>query len=264
MIIREPRNGQTVVIGQTDHSRFVGQLAAHWGNDDLPRPDPWESVVRAAIYHDYAWITYESNPLINQQTARPYGFLELPMVDRQLASYQWSLDWMAGIDPYSGLIVSRHRTGLWKDRYGFIKHPSGKYDLHKLDQRIVKLIERNEAWQEDTLKSLDERSRANFPTNYSMMQVWDLLGLYFCCQEPYDDFIDPIPTNFKGDGARLEMKPLGKGKVQFDPYPFDEPALRVQLSCKRLPDRKYDSVAAYRETYFKAPNDLLEYEICAK
>jgi hypothetical protein len=97
-----------------------------------------------------------------------------------------------------------------------------------------------------------------------MMQVWDLLGLYFCCQEPYEDHIDPIPINFNGDGVRLEMKPLGKGKVQFDPYPFDEPALRVQLSCKRLPDRKYDSVAAFRETYFKAPNDLLEYEICAK
>jgi hypothetical protein len=25
------------------------------------------------------------------------------------------------------------------------------------------------------------------------MQVWDLLGLYFCCQEPYEDFVEPVP-----------------------------------------------------------------------
>jgi len=264
MIIREPQNGETIVIGQTDHSRFVGQLAAHWGNDEVARPEPWESVVRAAIYHDYGWITYETDPLVNAETGAPYKFLELPLADRQLASYQWSLDWMAGIDLYSGLIVNRHRTGLWKGRYGFIKHPAGKYDLHKLDPRIVKLIEKNEAWQEEALKSVDEAARAKFPTNYRMMQVWDLLGLYFCCQEPYEDFIDPIPTDFDGHGVRLNMRPLGGSKVQFDPYPFDEPSLRVQLSCKRLSNRKYHGAADFREAYFKAPNDLLEYEISGR
>jgi hypothetical protein len=97
-----------------------------------------------------------------------------------------------------------------------------------------------------------------------MMQVRDLLGLYFCCQEPYEDFIDPVPTNVGGDGVRMEMKPVGPRKVMFDPYPFDQPSLRVQLSCKRLPSKKYETTAAFREAYFKAPNDLIEYEICAK
>ena len=264
MIVREPANGEAIVIGQTDHSRFVGQLAAHWGNKEMPRPDPWESVVRAAIYHDYGWITYETNPLINQETGDPYRFLELPLVDRQLDSYQWCIDWMAGTDLYSALIISRHRTGLWKGRYGFIKHPLGKYDLHKLDPRILRLIERNESWQDKAMESVGEAPKAKFPTNYQMMQVWDLLGLYFCCQEPYEDFIDPIPTDFNGEGVRMQMTPVGERKVLFDPYPFDNPELRVQLSCKRLPYKKYDSVAAFREAYFKAPNDLLEYVIRAK
>jgi hypothetical protein len=263
MIIREPGNGETVVIGQTDHSRFVGQLAAHWGNGEVARPDPWESVVRAAIYHDYGWITYETNPLVDQETGKPYKFLELPLEARQLDSYQWCIDWMAATDAYSALIISRHRTGLWKGRYGHIKHPAGKYDLHKLDRRIVELIERNEAWQEQAMKSFDEASKKKFSTNYRMLQVWDLLGLYFCCQEPYEDYIDPIPTGVNGEGARMKMTPLGKRKVRFDPYPFDEPSLRVQLSCKRLPSKTYPSVAAFREAYFKAPNELLEYEICA-
>src|SRR2546422_464667 len=82
----------------------------------------------AAIYHDYGWITYETNPLVNEETGNPYKFLELPMKDRQLDAYQWCIDWMAATDVYSALVISRHRTGLWKGRYGFINHPHGKYD----------------------------------------------------------------------------------------------------------------------------------------
>lgn len=261
MIIRQPENGEIVVVCQTDHSRFVGQLAAHWGNDDIPRPDPWESVVRAAVYHDYGWITYETNPLVDEATHRPYKFLELPLEDRQLDSYQWCIDWMAGTDLYSALMISRHRTGLWKGRYGLIDYPAGRYDLHKLDARIVKLIERNEAWQQDAMDTLGADATRSFETNYRMLQVWDLLGLYFCCQEPYEDHIDPIPTGFSGEGARMDMRPVGKREVVFDPYPFDEENLRVQLSCRRLPDMPYEDAAAFRHAYFRAPNDLIEYEI---
>jgi uncharacterized protein DUF3891 len=268
MIIREAvgceAGGEAIVVGQTDHSRFVGQLAAHWGNDKVARPDPWESVVRAAVYHDYGWITYETSPLVNEDTGRPYRFLELPLSERQLESYQWCIDWMAATDVYAALIISRHRTGLWKGRYGLIDHPQGKYDLHKLDRRIIELIERNEAWQEKTMSSLGEHARAAFATNYRMLQVWDLLGLYFCCQEPYADYIDPVPTGFGGEGRRMTMQPQGSRKVLLDPYPFDEPELRVQLSCKRLPSRKYSSAAEFRETYFKAPNELIEYELQAR
>ena len=261
MIIREPSRGEVVVVGQTDHSRFVGQLAAYWGNDEVCRPDPWESVVRAAIYHDYGWITYETNPLVNEETRNPYGFLELPLKDRQLKSYQWCIDWMAQTDVYSALLISRHRTGLWKGRYGFIRHPAGKYDLHTLDERIRELIAQNEAWQETTMSSLDAKSRETFPANYWMLQVWDLLGLYFCCQEPYDDAIDGIPTKSAAQGVRMNMRPVGERKVRFDPYPFQGASTKVQLSCKRLPERKYGTIAEFRETYFKAPNELIEYEI---
>jgi hypothetical protein len=264
MIIREAVDGQTVVVGQTEHSRFVGQLAAHWGNGEVVRPDPWESVVRAAVYHDYGWLTYETQPLVNEETGKPYRFLELPLKDRQLESYQWCIDWMAATDLYSALIISRHRTGLWQGRYGLINHPKGRYDLHKLDSRILELIERNEAWQQATLDKIDVRARATFQTNYRMMQVWDLLGLYFCCQEPYEDYIDPVPTGFDGEGRRMTIAPAGKRTVLFDPYPFDQPLLRVQLSCKRLSSRAYTSSAEFREAYFKAPNDLIEYELTSR
>jgi hypothetical protein len=62
----------------------------------------------------------------------------------------------------------------------------------------------------------------------------------------------------------MQMTPVGERSVVFDPYPFDEAPLRVQLACKRLPETQYSSTAAFREAYFKAPNGLIEYEIRPK
>ena len=98
MIVRRQPNNELVLIGQTDHSRLVGQLAAHWGNENFETPDPYASIVRAATFHDYGWLRYETGPLINPDTGEPYQFLQLPLGSTQLESYQWSLDWLAGID----------------------------------------------------------------------------------------------------------------------------------------------------------------------
>ncbi len=63
MIIRKNPGGALTLIAQTDHSRFVGQLAAHWGGRDFESPKPYDAVVRAATFHDYGWLRYETSPI---------------------------------------------------------------------------------------------------------------------------------------------------------------------------------------------------------
>src|SRR5947208_15818285 len=147
MIVRKEGNDELILIGQTDHSRLVGQLAALWGNDQFDHPEPYDSVVRAAAFHDYGWLRYETSPLLNSETGEPYSFLQVPLIPTQLDAYQWSLDWMAGIDRYSGLIVSMHRTGLWKMRYETIRHPAA-YNIRSVSLEIVEFHNRNKASQE--------------------------------------------------------------------------------------------------------------------
>lgn len=260
MIIRKQQDSGLALLGQTDHSRFVGQLAAHWGNGDFDAPAPYESVVRAATFHDYGWLRYETAPLFDDKTGLPYPFLQVPLTPAQMGSYQWSLDWMADIDAYSGLIVSTHRTGLWKGRYGTIKHPMG-YNLKEPGPEIQAFISRNEARQRETRAKVDD---GKFWTNYRLMQVWDLLGLYFCCQDPYEDYIEPVPTRYgAGDeaGVRLAMKPVGARKIAFDPFPFDIRPCRVQLSIKRLPAKSFRSGDEFRRAYFQAGPEVLEFEL---
>jgi hypothetical protein len=261
MIIRKDPNGALTLIGQTDHSRLVGQLAAHWGNRDFEIPKPYDAVVRAATFHDYGWLRYETSPLIDTQSGKPYPFLQVPMTTQQLGAYQWSLDWMADIDPYSGLVVSMHRTGLWQSRYGTIKHPAGRYNLSKLSPEVQALITHNEAWQQRQRATLDAKG---VWTNYRLMQVWDLLGLYFCCQEPYDDHIEPVPQSYAGaddEGVRLSLKPVAPRRVAFEPYPFDVRPCRVQLAFRTVPRSTFEDVEAFRRAWFQADVGLFEFEL---
>jgi hypothetical protein len=257
MIVRKEANGSLVLIGQTDHSRLVGQFAAHWGNGRFATPEPYEAVVRAAVYHDYGWLSYETNPIVNADGETP-DFRQVGAT--QLPSYQWCVDWMSGIDPYSGLIVSMHRTGLWRKRYDTIAYPTA-FNPRQLSPEIEAFVARHEAWQEQQQRAFDP---AQVWTNYRMLQVWDLLGLYFCCAEPAEDHIEPVPTVYgvsKTEGVRLTMTPDSPRRVALDPYPFDVRPLKVQLSSKRLPAARFADLASFRRAYFKAPTELLEFEL---
>jgi uncharacterized protein DUF3891 len=261
MIIRKNAEGGLTLIGQTDHSRFVGQVAAHWGNAEFEAPKPYDSVVRAASFHDFGWLRYETSPLVNPESGEPYPFLQVPMTAQQLGAYQWSLDWMADIDPYSGLIVNMHRTGLWKGRYGMIKHPAGRYNLTKLSPQVQALIDHNEAWQERQRATLDAKG---VWTNYRLMQIWDLLGLYFGCQEPYADHVEPVPTSYAGaddEGVRMTLTPAGPRRVAFDPYPFDVRPCRVQLAYRNVAQTSYEDVESFRKAWFQAEVGLEEFEL---
>jgi Protein of unknown function (DUF3891) len=259
MIIRKEPNGELTLIPQTDHSRFVGQLAAHWGNQDFAPLQPYESVVRAATFHDYGYLNWEPDPDVDPASGEPYQFRGMPFSMRQLGAYQWCIDWLTSIDAYSGVLVSRHRTGLWKGRYGTITYPTA-FNPPNLYPEISAFIERNENWQAETLPA---DAAATFQTNYRLLQTWDLLGLYFGCQEPCDDYIEPVPTTYAADdpGVKLTMKPCGDRRVVFEPYPFDKRGLKVQLASRRVPQASYPSAEAFRCAFYRAEMALLEYTL---
>jgi len=259
MIVRKEADG-TILIAQTDHSRLVGQMAAHWGNAQFAPPRPYESVARAAAFHDFGWLRYETEPYFDLATGETPEFRRAPSTARQLEGYAWCTDWLLVGDPYASLIVNMHRTGLWRSRYGAIEHP-GYIVARGLSPQIEEFIVRNEARQ--------ERERAAFDagevwTNYRLLQVWDLLGLYFTCQEPYEDYIVPVPTHYgtaKDEGVRMNLSPAGPSKVTFDPYPFDVRPLRIQFPRRVLPAGPFADEAAFRRAYFQARLELVEFEL---
>jgi hypothetical protein len=260
MIVRKEPDGAMILIAQTDHSRLVGAFAAHWGNETFAAPRPYEPVARAAAFHDFGWLRYETAPLYDPATGGTPEFRHAPTTDMQIEAYQWCIDDLLAADPYASLIVSMHRTGLWRSRYGAIAHPA--YIVARgLSFAIEEFIARNEARQELARAAFDADE---VWTNYRLLQVWDLLGLYFSCQDPYEDYVEPVPTRFGGDrteGARMALIPVSTRAVRFDPYPFDRRPLRVQLPRRRLSPGPFADQAAFRRAYFEAPLELIEFEL---
>jgi hypothetical protein len=256
MIVRKDPDDKLTLIRQTDHSEFVGQLAAHWGNAEFSPPRPYESVVRAATFHDYGYVQWEPDVPFDAENGIPYEFRRLPTTDRTLQAYQWCIDWLTGIDPYSGLLVSTHRTGLWRSRYGTIEHPAANMRA-SLAPGVEEMAVRNEDRQKREKQAFDSDE---LWTNYKLLQVWDLLGLYFGCQEPVEDYMDPVPRDYAGAAVRVNLKPAGERNVAFDPYPFDQRPLHFQIACRRVAGR-YPDEASFRKAYFQAPAELLDYEV---
>jgi len=165
---------------------------------------------------------------------------------------------MASIDPYAGLIINMHRTGLWQRRYGTITHPTA-YTPTEITAEVRELIDRNERWQEQARAAWDPRQ---VDVNYRLMQIWDLLALYLCCEDPYEEYVEPVPISYaEKDDTRMTIRPAGPSRVAFDPYPFNVRPFSVQLMNRRLPKISYSSVEEFQRDYFGAELDLFKFEL---
>jgi hypothetical protein len=138
-----------------------------------------------------------------------------------------------------------------------ITYPKG-YNLSNPSTHVQEFIDRNEAWQK---RELESRRDPHLWTNYTLLQVWDIVGLYFCCQELGEDHVEPVPTGYSGKSVRLTMRPTAANRVAFEPYPFAKRPCHLQLAFKRLPQTSFDDVGAFRKAYFQAENDLMRFEL---
>src|SRR5215831_16618036 len=62
MMVNPYDDSHLMLALQIDHSRVAGFFAAHWGNQEFDRPEPYASVVLAANEHDSGWWEWEMKP----------------------------------------------------------------------------------------------------------------------------------------------------------------------------------------------------------
>lgn len=261
MIVRERPDGSVLLICQTDHAKLSGQLAAHWGNADFARVRPHEAVVRAAMFHDSGWYDYEASPAIAVETGKPLNFMQVPWGKPQRRAFEWAIDWMTRIDPYSGLLVSKHRTGLQRGRYGKVAHPKF-FNAQNLPDDNEDFLARNEAAQATQLRNYAEDE---FWTNYQLLQAFDLISLFLCNKDVVDDYIEPVPTSYEQPkNVRLELKTVEGSGIAVDPYPFDSNLLRVQLVRRQLAHGVFADQSAFRAAYFAAVPEAVDFTLCSR
>jgi hypothetical protein len=259
MIVRYESAGSITMITQNDHAQLSGLFAAHWGNGLFEKPHPYGSLVRAAMFHDRGWIRYETSPQLNSETGRTPNYRDVPTDRAQLEAFEWAGDWLSAIDPYAGLMIAKHRTGLWQGRYGVIRHPPA-IQRGKLPPEIEAFIARSEAKQKRVAEPLDA---AELAVNYKLLQVWDMISLYICSTEVLKPGrVEPVPVSYSGDGGvAMALVPLEKQTIALDPYPFDEPSLTTNVIFRRLSQTKFKDSAELQSVYFKTAPRIASFQL---
>jgi hypothetical protein len=140
MVVRELKDGSSIVSTQEDHAELSAQFAAHWGNKDFARLRPYKTMVFATTYHDSGYRDWEGNPPVNAAKGRPYAHREeIPSFEPvELRAYARNVEWVSSQDRYAGLLVSMHRTGLWQNRYDTFTSPKGRLRERSPEIKAVK------------------------------------------------------------------------------------------------------------------------------
>ena len=204
--------------------------------------------IRGAAFHDCGWYSYDTRPLFDAETHTTPNFLKVPFDDREIAAHKAGLDWLWTIDAYAGLLVSRHRTGLFRGRYETTQRPPPP-PPRVLSPAAQTFLDAEEQKQEAALASLD---RHEFQTDYHLLQVWDFLSLFLCTADPVRSVIAPVPTGYAGEMVELVIEPVTATTIRIAPYPFDTDVLDVSVVSRELPTGAFEDQDTFRRTYFGA------------
>lgn len=275
MIKRDLQDGTSLFILQEDHADLAAQFAVHWGNEEFARLEPYESVVFAGVYHDSDHRESEANIPIDLEKGLPHGHRTMPFSPKRLVALPQNIEWVRARDPYAGLIVSMHHTGLAQSRYNLIQSWQTNHGTASPRRRIrpemeatVRTLEASQREQIDELERTGKDSSRHVWVNYRIFQVFDLLSLYFCCDGYEADGtmkevrIGPVPTAYDFEKeVELRITPAGTQRITIDPYPFDVSPLRVAVMGRVMAGDPEKSEAESRLAFHRADRQFLNWEV---
>lgn len=269
-----PTEKKSFMIPQEEHADLAAQFASHWGNERFARLAPYDTMVFAAIYHDSNHRDIEAALPIDVEQGRPHGHRTTPSAYKKADGLLHNVAWVGARDPYAGLIVSMHHSGLAQNRYGVIKSwqntlgtSQPKKPMKPDTETMVRGMEQAQRAKIEEFASGDPSSRDQIQTNYRLFQVFDLLSLYFCCDGHADHgmkeaTIGPIPVSYqKGDEVDLHIIPLSDGRIRLDPYPFDESPLTVSVFGRTVRWLNGGTEADCRAVFYNAPRGSMSWTL---
>ena len=201
MIVRETLDSY-LLIRQHDHALAAGELARHWARE----PRPLEPTLYAIAHHDVAWRGPDARVRWNEESGRPYSFLDYPP-EPKVRAYAEGLDWLEEKDPYAACLCSMHYETLVR-RFGH----------SEVEARFADAESRRQARLRD---GMSREELENLERNLRLLRVCDGLSLFVCLNEPGGDgYPPPYPRGFEFSGERLQPIWEDRSTLRLEPNPF--------------------------------------------
>jgi hypothetical protein len=258
MIVRS-EGEQLLLVRQTDHQFVAGRLAEAWGAAPFARPS--DGAVRATFAHDEGWRAWEEKPRVDPRTQRPYQFTDLPVLEH-LTFYREGVQAALDKDLYAGLLVNMHCVGLYNGRYGKIEGLPARQRSAEEQATIATFL--RELEQEQTAVRKQLQLAADDPSlwrDYTLLQIFDLLSLYFCGGAAQSRALPGIPTAQPNEPAAIRLEPLEDNRVSVHLYPFRPEPTYANVTVHFVPDRAYPSDHAFQEAYARAREEIRSFEL---
>ena len=112
MIVQPGHGTASLCIEMTEHTRFAGQLAEHFGNDVFASVHPREPMLYAVSHHDQGWAPVDAAIGRDASTGLPWNLVKTP-VEKLLQTGPGSPEHNESHHAFCGLLVSMHTYGLY-------------------------------------------------------------------------------------------------------------------------------------------------------
>jgi hypothetical protein len=258
MIVRI-EDDQLLLVRQVDHQFLAGRLAEAWGAAPFARPS--DGAIRATFGHDEGWRAWEERPRIDPRTQRPYQFTDLPVAEH-LAFYREGVEAATAKDLYAGLLVNMHCVGLYNGRYGKVDGPVPRQRSSEEQAVIAKFTRELEQEQAQLREQLQLPADApSLWRDYTLLQIFDLLSLYFCRGATDQQVLTPVPLIPPGDAQQVMLRPLDRTRVLAQPYPLRADGVQANVAVRVVPNRSYASDRDFQDGYSHAKEEILSYEL---
>jgi hypothetical protein len=262
-------DARLILALQIDHSRVAGYLAAHWGNGEFSRPEPYSSVVLAAQEHDIGWWEWEMCPSTLNDKGYPMDYHDGSfkyLGQLRLDFYKNAVDRVLQRDPYAAMLMAMHGVALMNGGYGKYSYPPDRTS----DPRVKAYVENQEQLRIELLDRLrksdqfkDFSSDELVWTNYEYMEVFDQLAQFLCNRYPLNSDARKLgPTKTLNDvdvpvkrgvkPVKMNIDPVGANRAVVRPYPFDTDPLTVAFTARLVPNRAYENSEDFLGEFYRA------------
>ena len=200
MIVRE-RSDSFVLVEQHQHGLASGEFARHWDAEVS------EVALYAISNHDVGWRELDATVRWNEETGRPYSFLDYP-AEPKLRAYTHGLDLVQAQSPYGACLCSMHYGSFVRDAWG---EPEVSFREAEAERR--RGIE----------ATLSVEERASLEYDFRLLQLCDDLSLFVCLNEPGRNDYPHYRDGFGFMGERLAPVWEDERTLRLEPNPFSKP-----------------------------------------
>ncbi len=191
-----------MLVEQHHHGLVSGEFARHWAAEIPIR----EAALYAIANHDVGWRELDATVRWNDETGRPYSFLDYP-AGPKLRAYANGLDYIQAHSPYAACLCSMHYGSFVRDAQ---REPE------------VSFREAEAARRRGIEATLSEEELGGLEYNFRLLQLCDDLSLFVCLNEPGRNDYPHYKDGFEFMGARFEPVWEDERTLRLAPNPFSE------------------------------------------